>query len=254
MGQQAAFHSLIRDYQFLIMVTSTTIIAASGYFINDYYDIKIDLINKPSKVIVGKDFKRRPVMFAHAILNTIGILMGLYVSIWIGLINSFAVFLLWLYSNQLKRMPFIGNFIVAVLTAATLMTLSIYFRDKSLILTTYAVFAFGINLIREIIKDIEDVQGDASFGSKSLPIILGVRTTKQIVMVFTILFICSLVLFLIEIQNTLLTTYFIVLFIPFSHFTFLLAKADKKKDFTLLSKYCKWIILAGILSMVVFRI
>ena len=235
------------------MVMSTTIVAASGYFINDYYDIKIDLINKPDKVIVGKEIKRRPVMFAHVILNIMGIMMGTFVSIWIGLINTVAVFLLWLYSNQLKRLPFVGNLVVALLTGAVLLTLCVYYQEATTKLWAYAFFAFGINLIREIIKDIEDIEGDASFGSLTLPIVFGVRKTKNALLIVSILFLCALVVFLFKINDQILSMYFGIWFIPFIHFIILLQRADKKRDFSLLSKYCKWIILAGILSMVIFR-
>src|SRR5690606_34862812 len=108
--------SRLIDINLLLLVLSTLLIAAAGYIINDYYDVKIDYINKPKRVVVGRILKRRGVMVAHTILNFMGILIGFYLSIWVGIISVGSAFMLWWYSNQLKRLPFIGNFFIAVLT------------------------------------------------------------------------------------------------------------------------------------------
>lgn len=245
---------VLGDFHFFILVLSTVIIAAAGYYINDYYDIKIDLINKPSKVIVGHTIKRRPVMIAHTMLNAIGILLGAMVSLWIGLVHLICAFLLWWYSNQLKRLPFVGNFVVAALTGATLLVLLVYYQSVDLLTIVYALFAFGITLIREIIKDIEDVEGDANYGGLTLPVWLGIRRTKWLLFVIIIPFVSSLVVFLLKVQNQYLLYYFGVLSVPFLYFLYRLAYADTKKHFTYLSSYCKWLIIAGIFSMAILKL
>lgn len=247
------YHELITDVRFFVMAISTLIIAASGYYINDYYDIKIDLINKPEKVIVGTKIKRRQVMIAHVAFNAIGILLGAWVSPWIGLINFVAVFILWFYSNTLKRMPFVGNLAVAILTGTTIAMLNIYFKSNSLLVYTYAFFAFGINLIRELIKDVEDMQGDATFGSRSLPVLFGIRRTKWLLYLLIVGFLAALMIFLGAVRNQILTYYFMALGVPFAYFIYCLIKADSKKHFTFLSKYCKWLILVGILSIGIIK-
>ncbi|MEO9803322.1 MAG: geranylgeranylglycerol-phosphate geranylgeranyltransferase [Reichenbachiella sp.] len=244
---------VLGDLRFFILVVSTVVIAAAGYYINDYYDIKIDLINKPDRVIVGNTIKRRPVMIAHTTLNAIGILLGALISLWIGIIHLVCAFLLWWYSNQLKRWPFVGNFVVALLTGTTLLVLLAFYRSMNLLVVTYAFFAFGITLIREIIKDIEDVEGDASYGGQTLPVIFGVRRTKVILFVIIALIISSLVIFLLKVQNQYLLYYFGTLAIPFFYFLIRLLRADTKKHFAYLSSYCKWLIIAGILSMVFLK-
>lgn len=244
---------VIGDLWFFSMVLSTVIIAAAGYYINDYYDIKIDLINKPDRVIVGNTIKRRPVMIAHTTLNAIGILMGALVSLWIGAVNLVCAFLLWLYSNQLKRMPLIGNFVVAALTGSTLLVLLVYYQTFDLLTMVYAIFAFGITLIREIIKDIEDMEGDANYDGRTLPVIWGMRRTKWFLFFILVPFVSCLVVFLLKVQNQYLLYYFGFLTLPFFHFLYLLAQADTKKHFAFLSSYCKWLIIAGILSMVILK-
>ena len=157
---QSSLWSVIGDVNLSLVVLSTTMIAPAGYLINDYYDIKIDMVNKPNKVIVGNKLERRQVLIWHTIFNVSGITLGCLVSIWIGVVNLVATFLLWIYSNQLKRFPLLGNITVALLTGMSLLVLAIYFRSNNYIIFTYAFFAFGITLIREIIKDIEDMKGD----------------------------------------------------------------------------------------------
>lgn len=244
---------VIGDFRFFVMVLSTVVIAAAGYYINDYYDIKIDLINKPDRVIVGKTIKRRPVMIAHTTLNAIGILLATLVSPWLGLINLICAFLLWLYSNLLKRLPFLGNFVVAILTGSTLLVLMIYYRTIDLIVIIYAFFAFGITLIREIIKDMEDVKGDASYGGQTLPVIYGLRRTKLILLLIIVPFTVSLIVFLLRLQHQYLLIYFGVMSIPFLYFVIRLIQSDTKKHFSFLSSYCKWLIIAGILSMSILK-
>lgn len=244
---------VLQDLKFFSLVGSTVVIAASGYFINDYYDIKIDLINKPNKVIIGKNVKRRPVLVAHLILNTIGIALGIWVSIWIGCLNFICAFLLWFYSNQLKKLPFVGNFVVALMTSSTLLSLVLYYRSHEILLYMYASFAFGITLIREIIKDIEDMQGDAMYGGLTLPITIGLRKTKFIIYCLLTILVGVIASFLLLLKNQILFGYFTLLLIPLSIFVFRIAKADTKSNFSNLSSYSKWLILAGVLSMVLIN-
>jgi 4-hydroxybenzoate polyprenyltransferase len=241
-----------KDYELFLLIFSTTIIAAAGYLINDYYDVKIDFINKPDRVIVGKMLKRRIVMVAHTLLNLLGVAIGFYLSPKIGLINLGAAFLLWLYSNQLKRLPLVGNLVIAALSGLAVWAVSVHFPQNHLLVYTYAIFAFAISLLREVIKDMEDMQGDESFGCKTLPILLGIRYTKFFLYFLSALFIFLLFFMAGLIGNQTLINYFLILVIPISYFIFRLVYADTKKEFTYLSAYCKVLMLSGILSMLFF--
>lgn len=236
----------------LLLSCSTIFIAAAGYIINDYYDIKIDYINKPRKVVVGKVVKRREVMLSHWVLNVLGVLIGGYLSQWVGLLNIFAAFMLWLYSNQLKRMPFVGNFVIAGLTALSIEAVAIYYQTNERLITIYAIFAFSISLIREVIKDMEDIEGDAHFGSRTLPILIGLPRTK----VFLYLLIAGFVFLLFYLasflNNTIVNNFFLLLVVPILYFIYLLYRADKKRDYNYLSNFCKLFMLAGIISMMFF--
>lgn len=165
------------------------------------------------------------------------------------MVNYLSAFLLWWYSNNLKRQPFIGNFTVAVLTGLSIVVVDLLYHANDPMIFVYALFAFSITLIREIIKDIEDLKGDNTFGCETLPIIWGIRRTKVLIYLIMILF--SIVVILFHELLTLPIYYFgIFLFIPFLGLLWQLIRADTRKDFSRLSIFCKIIMVLGIFSMI----
>lgn len=239
----------IYDVQLLMLSISTVLIAAAGYIINDYYDVKIDYINKPERVVIGKDITRRYAILFHVLLSALGILIGLYLSWRIAAVNVLSVFLLWLYSNNLKRLPFIGNLTVAVLTGASIYVVDILYRTNNPLVIMYALFAFFMTLVREIIKDMEDLRGDNTFGCKTLPIVLGIRKTKMIIYIILIIFSITVIVLNRLYEALPFRYYLVLLFIPLVWLFFRLLRADMKKDFSWLSTFCKLIMLLGILTM-----
>lgn len=237
------------DLKFFLLSASTIMIAAAGYIINDYYDIKIDFINKPDRVVIGKSITRRYAIFFHTVLSGAGILIGAYASLWIGAINIISIFLLWLYSNLLKRLPFIGNVSVALLTGLALVLVDVYYHSGNYMIYIYASFAFFMTLIREIIKDMEDLKGDNTFGCKTLPIIWGIRKTKRVIYVLLVTLVMTVVV--LNFLYTELPAYYFILFLIVPLYVFLrkLIRADTTRDYYRLSTFCKWIMLFGILSM-----
>lgn len=243
----------VLNEQLFLLSLSCVLIAAAGYIINDYYDVKIDLINKPDRVVVGKVLKRRVAMAAHTVLNITGIGIGFLLSWKIGAINFGSALLLWLYSNQLKRMPFIGNLAVALLTGLSVYIVEVLFRSGNIIVIAYTLFAFAFTLIREIIKDMEDLKGDATFGCKTLPVVYGLRKTKNIIYLLSIAFFLGLCTLAYIFVGKGMTVFCITLIVPLSFLFYKLSKADTIKDFNYLSNYCKVIMFLGVLSMVIFK-
>jgi 4-hydroxybenzoate polyprenyltransferase len=244
--------TIIRDPKLFLLVLSTLMIAAAGYIINDYYDVKIDYVNKPDRVVVGKLIRRRLVLAVHFALNFTGIAIGFFLDFKVGILNLFSSFLLWIYSNRLKQMPLAGNLVIAFLTGLTFFVIWIFYHTSMYLLFSYAIFAFAITLIREIIKDMEDMKGDAKFGSRTLPIIWGIRKTKQFL--YALILLSGLLFFFLagQLNNPVLNNFFLILIIPAIYLIYLLYRADTQKRYNRLSLYCKLIMLAGIYSITLF--
>lgn len=240
---------VLQDINLYLLILATVILTAAGYMINDYYDVKIDYINKPEEVIIGKGMKRRVAILLHTALNLTGIGIAWIVSPRIGVIFFISAFLLWLYSNSLKRLPLVGNFVVALLTGTAIWMIGYHYQQSELLVLTYAIFAFFINLIREIIKDIEDRQGDRKHGCRTLPIVIGFRNTKRVIFVIAIAFVCAILIVTFMINNLSLFYYFGGLSFLFFIFMYKIYVADRKVHFTQLSILSKLLMLTGIISM-----
>jgi 4-hydroxybenzoate polyprenyltransferase len=252
--------------RFLLLCACVVLTAAAGYIINDYHDINIDLINKPNKVVIGKIISRRWAMLLHFIFNGFAIISGFYLSVYIGLLVAACIVLLWLYSVHFKKQFLSGNLLVGTLSAFVIAILPLFNQQiSSYLVWVYALFAFGINLIREIIKDAEDVRGDSKFNCKTLPIVFGVRKTKKVIIILVLIY--TILLFAHTfIANSLIPfrhsygqvfyTFYMLLFVivPLIITTFLLINADVKSDFSRLSVLYKVIIISGLLSMVIIKL
>lgn len=261
---------------FLWMVFASVLIASGGYIINDYFDLNIDKINKPQKIIIDKEISRRWAMMLHFFMSIAGMVITGYVSIHLNnfllmLLNGLAVILLWVYSTTFKKKLLSGNVIISVLTAWVIFMLffaEFYWQDGRLIPTTnlafifiyklaivYGGFAFIVSLIREVIKDIEDESGDRKYGCKTMPIAWGVHASKVFVSVWMVaLFgaLCAIMIFTLLNKWYLVSIYTLLLLgiilRMFSH----LKNAKMIDDYTALSKQLKLLMLAGIFSMVLF--
>jgi len=248
-GPRSEWQQLLADPRMLVLSISTVFIAAAGYIINDYFDVKIDIVNKPERVIIGRYLKRRVAMGAHQFLNVAGVFLGLLVSKWVFLLNVFCVTLLWFYSERFKRAPFIGNLVVSLLTALSLVVVTIVYPQNRHLVLIYALFSFFITLVREIIKDMEDVRGDETHGCRTLPIVWGVRRTKLFVYFLVAAFISTLYLMAHSLDNSALSWLFTLLLVPIAWLVYRLVFSDTRREFAQLSSLCKTIMLLGLATM-----
>ncbi|NVO03461.1 MAG: geranylgeranylglycerol-phosphate geranylgeranyltransferase [Bacteroidetes bacterium] len=263
------------ELNFALLVLSTVLITAAGYVINDYFDLRIDRINKPDKIILGKKISRRKAILIHTIFSLFGILLGFYVAfsvgaIKLGFINAVITVLLWFYSAKYKQKFLIGNVIVSILSAFVIIIVwlfeffaliksgTMFFTaSKSIFIyiMAYAAFAFLITLIREIIKDIEDIKGDSITGCRTVPIVLGVQRTKLFINILAGVCVVFLVYILVDLYDLELFRY--SLFLLIGLYLYLIVKvqlAKEKDDFIFLSSFTKIIMIAGILTMQIIYI
>ena len=242
------------DYTFFALVSSTILIAAGGNIINDYFDVRFDHINKPKEIWVGKYFSRRTILGMHLVISGLGVIIGASTSYYVGLFDAFCVALLWLYSQKLKCIPFLGNLVVAFLTSFVILVFALKFKyfENSIWLLVY--FSFLINWIREITKDIEDIQGDKAFECKTIATQYGVVYSKKIVLVLQLVLLTSFITLAVFTPLTF-KIYIIFVLIPTS--SILLYKtwnAHQKSDFKLLSRIEKLLILLGVLSLLLLML
>ena len=260
-------------FGFSLLVLSTLCIAAAGYVINDVYDVETDLVNKPDKVIVGKSISEKTANNLFIILNVIGVLLGFYLSHLVGKSGFFALFviisaLLYVYASYLKQTLLIGNIVVSVLVALSLIIVAIIellpvitSQNQATQLTMfkvvfdYAIFAFIINLVREIVKDIEDIDGDHKAGMNTLPIVIGRERTKDVLFVLSFIPILAVIYYLSTYlyKQIEAVIYFLLLVIaPLIFVSIKIFQSKTKKDYKFISNLLKIVMLTGMLSMLLY--
>lgn len=278
--KSSLFTPSLNILQFVLLVSGTCAVAASGYVINNYFDNDIDKANDRNNT---HDISQHTKKILFFVLNALAIIIGCYMTYALGLrqiaiINTLTCGLLYFYSASYKRIMLVGNFVIAFLTATAVFIpafadyeLQYAFRDITLppannaaynlrviimLMAAYALFAFILSLVREIIKDIEDIEGDERYGCKTLPIVAGVSIAK----ITTQVLLCMVLGLLVYVQwsqqqwqNKITFTYTLLLIeLPIAGLIAYLFFANSKKQFSLASLFSKLIMLAGILSMPVF--
>lgn len=263
----------LTDGVFVVLVLASVVIAAAGYIINDYYDIPIDQINKPDRVLASKGMSARSAMVVYILLSVTGVFLSSFAglalrNLYLPVINSGVVVALLFYSALLKKKMLIGNLIVSLMTAWVILVLTV--SEHSLntgvnnawpallkISWVYAGFAFVTSLIREVIKDIEDREGDKKLKCTTLPIVWGVKGAKIFTFAWIVILLGGIVvvcMYLFSSEKWLLAVYGILfLVLPLLWLAKKLFDADSVTEFHRLSNLMKAIMLIGILSMVFFK-
>lgn len=260
-------------HYFIFLVLSTVCIAAAGYAINDYFDMRVDRINKPDRMLLGRIIPRRMAILIHIIGTTLGILFGFVAAFMVGewklgLISAVIAFTLWQYSHKFKASFITGNFVIAVFSAFVVFIVWLYefyaqthtgealLKGKfffDMFMLTYIFFAFATSFIREIVKDTEDIEGDRRVGCRTIPIELGVPRAKIIIFVFTgiVMLFLSFIAFKVYSYPALkLVVYYLgVLLALFAYLFIQVVRAQEKSDYSFISMYLKIIMLAGVFTM-----
>lgn len=262
---------------FYLLVAASVCIAAAGYIINDYFDLNIDLVNKPAKLIIEKYISRRWAILLHLGLSLIGFIISCYVgyklrNIYIPFFNLLSIAGLWFYSTTFKKQLLIGNIVISLLTAWVILviTVAVYklhgsANEGSFIITRlikvsilYAGFAFIISLIREVVKDMEDIQGDVKYGCRTMPIVWGIPVSKVFAGVWLVVLtggVLVLQFYVFQLGWWWSAFYSLLLIIiPLLWVLLQLYKAQTPSDFSRLSSAIKMVMFTGIVSMIFFKI
>ena len=264
----------LADFQFMLLVLSTVLIAAGGYVINDIFDQDTDAINKPNRLIVGKSVSESMAYNIYMVLTLSGVCIGYYLSNVIFRPVFLSVFiliasLLYFYASSFKQIAVLGNFVVALILSFSVLIINIFdifpataddnravMKPFFLLLMDYSIFAFLINFIREIVKDLEDIKGDFNQGLRTLPIVFGVKRTSRAVSILVFISVVILLFYVnnnLMINNLYIATIYGLLFViaPLILCGINLWNSENKSQFTKISTFLKWIIFFGILSIVI---
>lgn len=263
----------LNGFNFSLLVLSTLCIAAAGNIINDIYDIETDLVNKPDKVIVGKIISEKKANTLFLVFNSIGVGLGFYLSYSVGRNGFFAIFviisaLLYIYASYLKQMLLIGNFVISILVALSIIIVGLFELLPVItpenqttqlmlfkILLNYAIFAFLINLVRELAKDIEDIDGDYKAGMNTLPIAIGRERASKVLFAVSLIPLLAVVYYMVTYlyKQPVAIGYFLIFIVaPLIYILIKSFNAETKKDVHHISGILKLVMLFGILSLLLF--
>lgn len=258
---------------FALLVLATVLIAAAGYIINDIYDIETDTVNKPNKVVVNNGISEKSAFNLFMVLNIIGVGIGFYLANYVGKSALFVVFftssaLLYLYASSLKQILLVGNVVVSLVVALAPIVVGFFelFPSMTLqnrgvqitffkIILDYAIFAFMINLVRELVKDIEDIDGDYKAGIRTLPMVLGRERTNKIVFIVSFVPTAFVIYYVITylFRQPLVVLYFLALVVgPLIYVSIKLFNASLKSHYQHISMVLKLVLLAGMLSLLLY--
>lgn len=264
------------EFHFYLLVLVTLLIAAAGYMINDYYDVDSDRINRPEKVVIGKKIRFSTITYLYYALNVIAGLMGFYLAIAVGFFQLGLVFIiimimLWYYSSRWQMKVLGGNIVVAILSGFTIYIVWLFeffalrqhadlfieavraIRMINYFVWGYFAFAFITTMIREVIKDMQDMEGDTRVGFRTLPVVSGTGAAKKVVYLLVLISIFSLGLaqYFLFAEGFRSASWFLLASVQIL-LVYLFAKLPSAKnsaDFRFLSMVTKIIMVAGILSM-----
>lgn len=245
---------ILFDFNLFIIVFCSALVIASGYIINSFYDSAKDLINKPFKTYLDNTVSQQTKLSFYFILNFLAVILASYVSFRAVIFFSAYIFGIWLYSHKLKKITFLGNIIAAILAITPFFAVFVYYKNFESVIFFHAIFLFLLILIREIIKDLENLSGDFAQDYKTLPVRYGERITKIILSILISFALITNILLIKNFDLGYMDYYFYVSLIGFVVFFFLIWKSNRKLQFSLLHNLLKIIIVVGVFSILLIDV
>jgi 4-hydroxybenzoate polyprenyltransferase len=256
---------ILLDFNLFLIVFASSLTIASGYIINNFYDSKKDLINRPNKSMLDRLVSQKTKLTVYFSLNFIVALMSMFVSWRAFLFFSLYIFSVWFYSHKIKKYPIIGNLTAALLAVLPFFAILLYYytkisfsdievyKSQLAVIFAHATFLFLLLLVREMVKDLENLRGDLANGYQTIPIIYGEETSKKVITILALLTIFP-VYVLIEIYDVgYMDIYFYVCLIIMIFFLLYLWKSNTKAQFLLLHNVLKFLIVAGVFCIVLIN-
>lgn len=236
----------------LVLASATTI--AGGYIINNFYDSEKDLINRPEKSKLDRLVNQNTKLSFYFVLNFMAVVMASYESFKAVVFFSLYIFAIWLYSHKLKKLPFIGNLISAILTITPFFIIFIYYKNFEPVIFVHATFLFIIISMRELTKDLENIKGDLALNYQTIPIVYGEKLSKTMLTILAFLTLVPTYLLLFHFKIGYMYLFFYLSMILLLIFLLLLWNSKTKTHYLILHNILKLIIVLGVFSILLIDV
>ncbi|HER41057.1 MAG TPA: ubiquinone biosynthesis protein UbiA, partial [Salinimicrobium catena] len=236
------------------LVLSTASVVAAGYIINNFYDSEKDLINRPQKTMLDRFVSQRTKLSVYFILNLMGIFFASYVSFRAVVFFSIYIFVIWFYSHRLKKILFVNNLVASVLTITPFFAVFVYYKNFETVIFVHATFLYLIIVMRELVKDLENMKGDLVQGYRTIPIVYGERLSKSLLTGLAVLSSVPVYLLIRFFEIGRMDIFFYGVFFLLFIFLLILYFSKAKWQYLLLHNLLKFIIVAGVFSILLIDI
>lgn len=241
---------VILDWRLLILVFTSTLTIASGYIINNFYDSEKDLINRPNKSMLDRLVSQKTKLHVYFVLNFLAAALAYIISWRAALFYSVYIFLIWYYSHRLKKYPIVGNLTASLLAVLPFFGILLYFKNFYHVIFAHATFLFLLILIREMIKDLENIKGDMVNDYQTIPVRFGEKASKQVITGLTMATIIPVYILVEKFNVGYMDIYFYVSLMILISFLIKLWKSTTHKEYLHLHNVLKFLIIAGVFSII----
>lgn len=244
---------VILDWRLFILVFVSTLTIASGYIINNFYDSEKDLINRPNKSMLDRLVSQKTKLQVYFALNFLATALAFIISFRAALFFAVYIFLIWFYSHKLKKHPIIGNLTASLLAVLPFFGILLYFKNFYHVIFAHATFLFLLILIREMIKDLENLKGDIANDYQTIPVRFGEKISKQVITILTISTVIPVYILIEKFDVGYMDIYFYLTFLFLIGFLFKLWQSNLHENYVLLHNTLKVLIVAGVFCIVLIN-
>jgi len=245
---------VVFDFNLFLLILCSSLSIASGYIINNFYDQKKDVINKPIKSKIDDVVKNSTKLYFYFFLNFVVILFASIISLRAIIFFSVYIFFLWFYSHKLKRLLFLGNLFYSLLTITPFFAILLYYKNIDLIIAAYALFLFFILLLKDITKDLKNLVGDFTENYQTIPVVFGEDFSRIIISLITFINVILIINLFINFSDGYMNIYYGISLILLLIFTIKLYKSKKVSDYLELHNILRLIIGLGVFSIILLEI
>ncbi|MBB6681618.1 geranylgeranylglycerol-phosphate geranylgeranyltransferase [Aequorivita sp. 609] len=243
------------DVNLLMLVLASSTAIAGGYIINSFYDSEKDLINRPRKTMLDRLVSQRTKLSTYFVLNFLSVVFASYVSFKSVVFFSIYIFMLWFYSHKLKKYPFIGNMVAAILAVVPFFAIFVHYANFDIVIFVHATFLFLLISMRELVKDLENLKGDITHGYNTIPVVYGEKTSKLMLTALSLLTLVPIVLLITKFKGEIgyMDFYFYASIVGLVLFLTVLWKSKNKIHYLILHNILKLAIVIGVFSIVLIN-